>query len=86
MSTLTIRNIDDETKRRLRIRAAENGRSMEAEVRLLIARSLAGEGRPSAGPGPSIVDLLLAPHPKLDDDFEFPSRGNLGLKPVDLPD
>jgi len=36
MSALTVRNLDDEVKRRLRIRAAENGRSMEAEVRAIL--------------------------------------------------
>ena len=34
MASITIRNMDDEVKARLRTRAAENGRSMEAEARL----------------------------------------------------
>ena len=33
MASITIRNLDDEVKSRLRIRAAGNGRSMEEEVR-----------------------------------------------------
>jgi plasmid stability protein len=33
MATLTIRNLDDKVKRRLQVRAALNGRSMEAEAR-----------------------------------------------------
>ncbi|TMZ65819.1 plasmid stabilization protein, partial [Klebsiella pneumoniae] len=33
MATLTIRDFDDELKAALRVRAAEHGRSMEAEVR-----------------------------------------------------
>ncbi|HEY1207773.1 MAG TPA: hypothetical protein VGE85_00260 [Terracidiphilus sp.] len=33
MATLTIRNLDETVKRRLQVRAALNGRSMEAEVR-----------------------------------------------------
>ena len=33
MASITVRNLDDSLKRRLRIRAAENGRSMEQEVR-----------------------------------------------------
>ncbi len=36
MASITIRNLDDETKRRLRIRAAEHGRSMEEEVREIL--------------------------------------------------
>jgi antitoxin FitA len=41
MATLTIRDFDDELKARLRVRAAENGRSMEAEVRAILAEVLA---------------------------------------------
>ncbi len=40
MGTLTIRNLDDDLKRRLRIRAAENGRSMEAETREILRQAL----------------------------------------------
>lgn len=36
MATITIRNIEDETKRRLRIRAAGHGRSMEEEAREIL--------------------------------------------------
>ena len=32
MASITIRNLDDDIKRRLRIRAAEHGRSMEEEA------------------------------------------------------
>lgn len=40
MSTLTVRNLDDELKARLRVRAAENGRSMEAEARAILRSTL----------------------------------------------
>ncbi len=40
MATLTVRGLDEETKARLRVRAAHNGRSMEAEVRALLEESL----------------------------------------------
>jgi plasmid stability protein len=36
MSSITVRNLEPEVKRRLRIRAARNGRSMEDEVRLIL--------------------------------------------------
>ena len=39
MSTLTIRKVDEEVKKRLQVRAAENGRSMEAEVRAILGAS-----------------------------------------------
>jgi antitoxin FitA len=36
MPTLTIRNVDAELQQRLRVRAAQNGRSMEAELRHIL--------------------------------------------------
>jgi plasmid stability protein len=44
MATLTIRNVEPALKERLRIRAARNGRSMEAELRALLMTTLRGEG------------------------------------------
>jgi antitoxin FitA len=44
MSTLTVRDLDDAVKIRLRVRAAENGRSMEAEVRAILRAALLGTG------------------------------------------
>jgi phosphopantothenoylcysteine decarboxylase/phosphopantothenate--cysteine ligase len=41
MGSLTVRNITEDLKKRLRLRAAANGRSMEKEVRLLLAESAA---------------------------------------------
>jgi plasmid stability protein len=41
MATLTIRDFDDDLRARLRVRAAEHGRSMEAEVRAILAEALA---------------------------------------------
>lgn len=37
MAAVTIRNLDDKVKDRLRVRAARNGRSMESEVRAILA-------------------------------------------------
>jgi plasmid stability protein len=36
MATLTIRNVDDSVKAKLRVRAAQHGRSMEEEVRRIL--------------------------------------------------
>ncbi|MGA8907219.1 MAG: Arc family DNA-binding protein [Acidobacteriaceae bacterium] len=36
MATLTIRNVDAAVKEELRVRAARNGRSMEAELRAIV--------------------------------------------------
>jgi plasmid stability protein len=42
MATLTIRDFDDTLKSKLRVRAAANGRSMEAEVRAILRSALNG--------------------------------------------
>ena len=47
MSQMTIRNVDESLKRRLRIRAAHNGRSMEEEARQILRQALAS-GEPEA--------------------------------------
>jgi len=49
MSTLTVRNLDDDLKTRLRVRAAQNGRSMEAEAREILRTSLTTEPRTGLG-------------------------------------
>lgn len=40
MANLTIRNLDDEIKRQLRIQGAKNNRSMEAEARSILEKAL----------------------------------------------
>ncbi len=41
MASITIRNLDDDIKHLLRVRAAEHGRSMEEEARDILRRNLA---------------------------------------------
>jgi len=41
MASITIRNLDEKTKARLRVRAAQHGRSMEEEARTLLRTALA---------------------------------------------
>jgi len=43
MATLTVRNLDDDVVRRLRMRAAEHGRSAEAEHREILRLVLIGD-------------------------------------------
>jgi plasmid stability protein len=45
MASITIRNLDDDLKRRLRVRAAERGRSMEEEAREIL-RQTVGDAAP----------------------------------------
>jgi plasmid stability protein len=47
MASITIRRLPDATKRRLRVRAARNGHSMEQEARELLETGLA---RADSGP------------------------------------
>lgn len=45
MSSITIRNLDDKLKRKLRLRAAEHDRSMEEEARDILRCALSEEPR-----------------------------------------
>lgn len=47
MAALTVRNLDDDIVRALRIRAAEHGRSAEAEHREILRQVLSGKPHPS---------------------------------------
>ncbi|MDR1730853.1 MAG: Arc family DNA-binding protein [Synergistaceae bacterium] len=49
MPVLTVRNVPDEVHRALRMRAAVNGRSMEAEAREILKNSLKSEQRVKMG-------------------------------------
>ena len=66
MATLTIRDLPDEVRDKLRVRAAENGRSMEAEVRAALARAVDHES--AAGGGSDWLETVreaqdvFAPH------------------------
>ena len=64
MASMTFRNIPDEVKRRFRLKAAAQGRSMEEEGRRLISASVANdEGTPRKG----MFDILYdASRPGLD--------------------
>lgn len=46
MASITIRSLEDEVKRRLRVRAAEHGRSMEEEAREIL-RQVVGQAKPT---------------------------------------
>jgi len=46
MASITIRNLDDGLKHRLRVRAAEHGRSMEEEVREILRQTVGQPATP----------------------------------------
>ena len=44
VAAVTVRNLDDQVKERLRMRAAVHGRSMESEIRAILAEAVNGPG------------------------------------------
>lgn len=71
MASITIRNIEDELKERLRIRAARFGHSMEEEACISLRRALGGVT------GPELLDLsekLFGPEHGV--ELELPSRAD----------
>ena len=58
MASITIRNLDDEVKTRLRLRASANGRSMEEEARLALAEAVNRKPAPMEGLGTAIHQLF----------------------------
>ncbi len=49
MAVLTVRNVPDDVHRALRVRAAQHGRSTEAEVREILAAAVKPEKRVRVG-------------------------------------
>lgn len=49
MASVTVRNLPDEVHRALRVRAAQHGRSTEAEIRDILERAARPEGRVRMG-------------------------------------
>lgn len=52
MASITIRNLDEDVKTKLRVQAAQNNRSMEEEARIILRQALAQAE-------PNIADLAL---------------------------
>ena len=66
MASITIRNLDEELKRRLRIRAAEHGHSMEEEARDILRQAMS---RPA--PAPNLGEAIHR---------RFAALGGVGLE------
>ena len=77
MASIIIRNLDDGLKRRLRMRAAENGRSMDEEARDILRRTAAEASSPK--------DLGRAIHARFAAlggvELELPERGPMRPPP-----
>ncbi len=88
MGSVTIRNLADEVKRGARLAAVKNGRSMEAEIRLLLERTYGGgnddrAARLRAMSGTEFVDHLIAiTRPGIDDDPFAGERADKALGDV----
>lgn len=54
MASITIRNLEDPLKARLRVRAAHNGHSMEEEARHILRAALTEERQPVTNLGEAI--------------------------------
>ncbi len=55
MAQLLVRNLDDDVKAKLRVRAAEHGRSMEEEVRAILRQAVEDRQQPPRGLGTEIA-------------------------------
>jgi plasmid stability protein len=83
MPSVTVRNVPDEVHRALRVRAAQHGRSAEAEIREILENAVQPEGRVKLG------SLLAGIGRKInlnDDEFSIfeRSRNKSPAKPVDF--
>lgn len=71
MPSMTIRNVDDALKRRLRIQAAKHGHSMEDEAREILRAALSIE----PAQGETLLDVLRARIEPLGGiELELPAR------------
>lgn len=66
MAAVSIRDLDDTVKERLRLRAAQNGRSMESEIRTILADAV-GPSDEKAG----FLDALMGRMAELGGGIEF---------------
>ncbi len=79
MATLTIRQLDEKLKRRLRVRAAHNGRSMEDEVREILRAALVTSEAPKPNLAESIRRKMAAAGGGI--DLKLPKRESIREPP-----
>jgi plasmid stability protein len=74
MATIAIRNLDDDVKTRLRVRAVRHGVSMEEEARSILSAALAVD--PETRSGSFVARAIRERVPPYGDiDLELPARG-----------
>lgn len=76
MASITIRNLEDDMKARLRLRAAEHGHSMEAEVRSILRQVLRHDTDPASSLPQRIHNRFAAVYQQHGepDDLPIPPR------------
>ena len=78
MSAVTVRNIPEETHRALKLRAAQHGRSTEAEIRYILEVAV----RPKVGVGTALAAFASEiGHVDFDCDMNF-QRDKTPVRPV----
>jgi len=82
MATMTIRNLDDEVKRRLRLQAAQHGRSMEEEARAILRDALAVKPKPGSGAA-WVAEIRALVEPFGGIELELPPR-EPARQPIDF--
>jgi antitoxin FitA len=60
MASITVRNLEEATKRKLKVRAAENGRSMEQEVREILEGAVRETPQKKPKTGAELVKRIRA--------------------------
>ena len=79
MASITVRNLDVEVKNLLRRRAAENGRSMEAEARLILRDALVKKNGTDSENVAEIIRAYMAPFGGV--ELELPPRHGADREP-----
>jgi plasmid stability protein len=79
MATIMVRNLDETVKRRLQVRAAQHGRSMEAEVRTILEESVREQD--------NFVEALMSTFDGLGDvELDIPPRTLEEDRPLEFDD
>ena len=81
MATLTIRNLDERLKGRLRVRAASRGRSMEEEARQILRTAL-NESEPAST---NLAERIRRRFAKLG-DVQLPIAAREPVRHLDMPE
>lgn len=81
MAALSIRDLDDSVKEKLRLRAARHGRSMEAEIRDILTTAVASEA-----PRADLFSALTERFSRIGGvDLDIPDRAT-PARAADLPE